>query len=511
MRLFPTPAGGDGFRKVLEKSGKLTYSCGNERILAIQGKNPCRGIIRIGFCGTCAGWQIAIDLVVRLRKDMLMNFLFGETGDSHAKKGVMYANQGDFRQAILEIESALEKGTKSYKKHELLAILGRAYQQIGENEEAISACKQAISIFPDYPAAWNNMGIALRGMGNMADAEACYLRAVQIDPEYAHAHASLGALYIHLGQAEKAKVTLEQAIQINPGLNIAHGNLALAYAMLGKFNQANASLKQAIALGYSSWQELAERIQALATSPQLYSSSEPNPKLEPVPDFPFTRYPSSSQSVALTREADRLLAIGQRRDAINIYKRALSIEPNCSYVIIQYGLALQEEGRVADAIQCYSLALKIDPEFGHVYYARGWAKHFLKDYQGELDDGQHGLELDPENPGPYLRRIGAAHAGMGKYRDALEVYSRAIDLNPKDEGTIYNMGLCYLEMGEYRNAIDEFTRALQLDPDWDWALLSRAQAYLKLGERQRVLEDVNEVLRLHPNHQRALQLRTDLQ
>jgi tetratricopeptide (TPR) repeat protein len=437
-----------------------------------------------------------------------MNFLFKESGNSHAKKGVEAANQSNFRQAVQELEAALNKGAKSYKKHELLAILGRAYQELGENEKAISACQQATQIFPNYPPAWNNMGIAYRGLGNMADAEACYLKAMQLDPKYAYAHTSLGALYIHLGQPEKAKAVLEQAIQLNPSINVAHGNLALACAMLGEFEQASATLKQAIALGYPTWREVAERIQALAASPQLYTQSDPNPELEPTPGFPFSRFPSSIQATTLTREADQFLATGQRREAINLYKKALSIEPNCSYVLVQCGLALQEEGRIADAIQHYALALKIDPEYGPGYYARGWAKHFLKDYQGELDDARYGLALEPQNAGPYLRRMGAAYAGMRNHAAALDAYAQAVELNPNDEGTLYNKGLCYWEMGEYQKAIEEFTRALQLDPDWDWALLSRAQAYLKLGERQKALNDVNGVLRLQPNHQRALQLRT---
>ena len=440
-----------------------------------------------------------------------MKFLFGDNGDKHAKKGIQFFDQGDFENAIKEIETALKMGTEVYPQHELWAILARVFNQIDKNDEAIEACQKAVTLNRAYAPALNNMGIAYRNKGDHVEAEKCYLEAINIDPDYVYAHTSLGDLYIQMGKPIEAIKTLEWAIKIMPNFNVSHANLALAYAMVGDFEKANISLKQAIALGYKPWKVISDRIQALAASQHMYAEQEQITRpLEPAPGYPFTRFPATEQGHQMAKQAEQMYAAGKRHEAANIYRNILEIEPNCAYVIVKLGTSLQEDGRIPEAIQLYTLAIKIDPQFGYAYYARGWAKHFLNDFQGELDDALFGMRLDSQNRGIYLRRIGAAYAGMKRFPEALDYYSQAIELNPKDEGTIYNKGLCYAEMGEHAKAIEEFSKALQLDPDWDWALLQRAQAYLYSGNKKKALEDINETLRLYPNHKNALRFKEDI-
>ena len=440
-----------------------------------------------------------------------MNILFGDNGDKHAQKGIQAYDNSDFGTAIREIDTSLKMGVKSYQAHELLTIMARALHETDRNNEAIETCKKALSINRAYPPAWNNMGIAYRNKGDHVEAERCYLEAIYIEPDYVYAHISLGDLYINMGKPVEAIKSLEWAIKIQPNLSVSHANLALAYAMVGEFEKANICLKQAITLGYKPWKVISDRIQALAASHQMYVEQEKVSKpLEPAPGHPITRYPATEQGHQLARQAEQLYASGKRRDAADLYRKILEFEPNCSFVIVKLGSNLQEDGRIPEAIQLYTLAIKIDPQFGYAYYARGWAKHFLKDYQGELDDAMYGMSLDSQNRGMYLRRIGAAYAGMKRFHEALDYYSQAIELNPKDEGTIYNKGLCYAEMGEHARAIEEFSKALQMDPDWDWALLQRAQSYLFSGNKKKALDDINETLRLYPNHQNALRFKEDI-
>jgi len=440
-----------------------------------------------------------------------MNFLFGDKGDKHAQKGIQAFERSEFGVAIKELETALKMGVENYQAHELLAILARAFHETDRNNDAIETCKKALKLNRAYAPAWNNMGIAYRNKGDLIEAERCYLEAIYVEPDYVYAHTSLGDLYINMGKPVEAIKSLEWAIKILPNLGVSHANLALAYAMVGEFEKANIALKQAITLGYKSWKVISDRINALAASNQMYAEQEKISKpLEPAAGYPFTRYPATEQGHQMLKQAEQMSAAGKRRDAAVIYRKVLEFEPNCSFVIVKLGTSLQEDGRIPEAIQLYTLAIKIDPQFGYAYYARGWAKDYLKDYQGELDDALTGMQLDSQNRGMYLRRIGTAYMGMKRFNEALAYFSQAIELNPKDEGTIYNKGRCYAEMGEHARAIEEFSKALELDPDWDWALLQRAQAYLFSGNKKQALEDINETLRLYPNHQNALRFKEDI-
>jgi tetratricopeptide (TPR) repeat protein len=215
----------------------------------------------------------------------------------------------------------------------------------------------------------------------------------------------------------------------------------------------------------------------------------------------MTRYPQSSKVEQLAKEGDYFFYSGQRKNAILCYTKALEVEPDCVYILVQRGLALQEEHHLDEAISDYEKALKLDSNYGMAYYGRGWARHWQSDFNGELQDAQIGLQLDPTNRGPYLRRIGAAQSGLKIFHEAIAAYSEAIEIQPLDEGTIYNRGICYYEIEMYKEAIKDFDRALELDSDWSWALTYRAMAYAKLGQLEKASNDVNLALKYDPAYE----------
>ncbi len=77
---------------------------------------------------------------------------------------------------------------------DLYNLMGIAWKQIGNLDEAIASYRQALEIDPAYYLAHNNLANALAAQGNVNEAVAHYRRALQIKPDYAPAHRSLDAL-----------------------------------------------------------------------------------------------------------------------------------------------------------------------------------------------------------------------------------------------------------------------------------------------------------------------------
>lgn len=223
----------------------------------------------------------------------------------------------------------------------------------------------------------------------------------------------------------------------------------------------------------------------------------------------MARFPTSPQVIAIVEQADHYFYSGHRKEAIAHYSKALSIEPDCVYALVQRGLALQEDQHLDNAINDYNKALKLDPQYGPAYYGRGWAKSRLKDFSGELEDAYTGLKLDPDNPGMYFRRIATALTGLKRYDEALQVFSRAIDLDSNDGGTILNRGVCYLQINEFDKAIKDFDKAIALDPKWTWAYFLRGVAYEKLGNPN-AIKDIETALHYDPNYQPAIEAKQRL-
>jgi tetratricopeptide (TPR) repeat protein len=53
----------------------------------------------------------------------------------------------------------------------------------------------------------------------------------------------------------------------------------------------------------------------------------------------------------------------------------------------------------------------------------------------------------------------------GLYKEAIDAYNQAIELDPNVAGFYTMRGYCYAKLEEYRKALDDYTRAIELDPE----------------------------------------------
>ena len=93
----------------------------------------------------------------------------------------------------------------------LVALLARAYTQLGSMDEAEACWRRVIEISPDHPAAWLNLGRLEMGHGRPEEAARLLARAASLAPESIDAAYNLGLTYRRLGQAAEAKKWEEQA------------------------------------------------------------------------------------------------------------------------------------------------------------------------------------------------------------------------------------------------------------------------------------------------------------
>lgn len=129
--------------------------------------------------------------------------------------------QGYILHSFGEYESAAERFRQSieaYPTAEGHTFLGWSLSHLGKTEEAITQCKKAIELDPDYGNPYNDIGVYLIDLGRLDEAIPWLKKAMQAK-RYCCAHYphyNLGRVLLMKGRVEAAVRAFERALSHDP-------------------------------------------------------------------------------------------------------------------------------------------------------------------------------------------------------------------------------------------------------------------------------------------------------
>ena len=85
---------------------------------------------------------------------------------------------------------------------------------------------------------------------------------------------------------------------------------------------------------------------------------------------------------------------------------------------------------------------------------------------------------------------------MHRYYDALQDLNRAIELDPKDDWSLFKRGSIYLILQRYNEALVDFSHAINLKSNDDCYLYDRALTYLALNQPDKARADLVLAMKL---------------
>ncbi len=151
------------------------------------------------------------------------------------------------------------------------------------------------------------------------------------------------------------------------------------------------------------------------------------------------------------------------RDAEEIWKRALAVDPDCAFCHGQWGAILGNRGEFGAAIAHFERVVALRPD--NVHHRRNLGLALLK--AGRPADAAAQFELIlARAPGDTdtRTRLGLALAQQGKLAEANREFERASRDNPRDVSAVTNLGLSLLALGRPAEAIAYLETAASLDP-----------------------------------------------
>ncbi len=84
----------------------------------------------------------------------------------------------------------------------------------------------------------------------------------------------------------------------------------------------------------------------------------------------------------------------------------------------------------------------------------------------------------------------------GSRQEAIDAFSKAIELNPDDGLAYRNRGEAYFFSGDYKHAIEDLSKAIELNPQDSSAYYFRGLSYERLGNHQQYVIDCIKAARL---------------
>jgi len=148
---------------------------------------------------------------------------------------------------------------------------------------------------------------------------------------------------------------------------------------------------------------------------------------------------------------------------------------------------------------CAEEALTAKQKEAQKWTESGNAYNSSQQFQNAIEDYTKAIELDPKNPWAYSGR-GFAYAYSNQLQEAINDYTKAIELRPPPTLAALNYcsrGDVYHDLGLNQNAKDDYTKAIELDPKHAYAYYGRGSVYVQLGQYHKAEDDFGKAIELN--------------
>ncbi len=122
----------------------------------------------------------------------------------------------------------------------------------------------------------------------------------------------------------------------------------------------------------------------------------------------------------------------------------------------------------------------------------------------QFDSFQTPSEIDQlkarlfDNPGDFetLSTLGDKYFESAQYLEAIQIYDKALVVNPMCADCLNDRGLAQYYMGDPKSALESFDKAIEIDPEYVYAWLSKGYVLFSVGRYEEAIPVLNKVKEL---------------
>ena len=182
-------------------------------------------------------------------------------------------------------------------------------------------------------------------------------------------------------------------------------------------------------------------------------------------------------------------ALSHFREAIRIDpKYAIAYAAIANEKIVQGLFSTASKNEIVnEARTAIEAAKALDPGLSDIYTSEGALKFYYDwDWKGAVNSYKKALELDPGNATIYIR-YSTTLADVGRFKEALPLADKAVELDPISISSLHNLGWTNLLARNFKKSSEAFGKALELHPNWVWGHIKKAYGHIFLNEFEKAL------------------------
>mmetsp|Transcript_615 Transcript_615/g.552 ORF Transcript_615/g.552 Transcript_615/m.552 type:complete len:162 (+) Transcript_615:32-517(+) len=132
------------------------------------------------------------------------------------------------------------------------------------------------------------------------------------------------------------------------------------------------------------------------------------------------------------QQADKLRDERKFNEAIEEYKKLISLNQELGKAYYGLGMAQADVGLKADAINSFNKAIDFDPQNGSSYYNLAWAARDTNRWDDAIKALQRVIELNPNDGFPYGHMC-SYYSSANKWKEAVPYFKDLAQRYPKSK------------------------------------------------------------------------------
>jgi tetratricopeptide (TPR) repeat protein len=197
-------------------------------------------------------------------------------------------------------------------------------------------------------------------------------------------------------------------------------------------------------------------------------------KRDSVGNWPLAIWIVGTTAVAIAFTLVSIRRLAAYENAVALLEDTIKNEPDDLSILINLGIELAKVGRIEDAMQSFEHASHLFSDSPLLNYT--------------LNQEEHKLEYS----------LGLACEQLGRPREAMDHYKKAVQLRPQYVAARYNLGRLLQEFGLLQSAMDQYAEAVRIKPDFAQAHCNLGALLASAGRFDEAIPRLEEGARLDP-------------